>query len=73
MMVKHDLSRVTSIEDLRSLNDKGRMAGIPLFPEAKITVERRGEIVLIGMALIRPERDALRWTSPIAVAAAGPA
>jgi MFS transporter, ACS family, D-galactonate transporter len=28
---------------------------------------------LIGMALIRPERDALRWTSPIAVAAAGPA
>jgi Enoyl-CoA hydratase/isomerase len=29
------------------LNDKGRMAGIPLSPEAKITVERRGEIVLI--------------------------
>ncbi len=28
---------------------------------------------LIGMALIRPERDALRWTNPIAVAAAGPA
>jgi MFS transporter, ACS family, D-galactonate transporter len=28
---------------------------------------------LIGMALIRPERDARRWTSPIAVAAAGPA
>jgi hypothetical protein len=25
---------------------------------------------LIGMALIRPERDALRWTNPIAVAAA---
>ena len=30
------------------LNDKGRMADIPLSPEAKITVERRGEIVLIG-------------------------
>lgn len=28
---------------------------------------------LIGMALIRPERDALRWTKPIAVAAADPA
>jgi MFS transporter, ACS family, D-galactonate transporter len=28
---------------------------------------------LIGMALIRPERDALRWTNPIAVAAAEPA
>ena len=28
---------------------------------------------LIGMALIRPERDALRWTNPIAVVAAGPA
>ena len=28
---------------------------------------------LIGMALIRPERDALRRTNPIAVAAAGPA
>ncbi len=28
---------------------------------------------LIGMALIRPERDALRWMKPIAVAAAGPA
>jgi MFS transporter, ACS family, D-galactonate transporter len=28
---------------------------------------------LIGMALIRPERDALRWTNPIAVAAAGAA
>jgi enoyl-CoA hydratase len=32
-----------------TLNDKGRMAGIPLSPEAKITVERRGEIVLIGV------------------------
>jgi enoyl-CoA hydratase len=31
------------------LNDKGRMADIPLSPEAKITVERRGEIVLIGV------------------------
>ena len=31
------------------LNDKGRMAGIPLSPEAKVTVERRGEIVLIGV------------------------
>jgi enoyl-CoA hydratase/carnithine racemase len=31
------------------LNDKGRMAGIPLSPEAKITVERRGDIVLIGV------------------------
>jgi MFS transporter, ACS family, D-galactonate transporter len=28
---------------------------------------------LIGMALIRPERDALRWTNPIAVTAAGTA
>ena len=26
---------------------------------------------LVGMALIRPERDALRWTNPIAVAVAG--
>jgi enoyl-CoA hydratase len=31
------------------LNDKGRMADIPLSPEAKITVERRGQIVLIGI------------------------
>ena len=31
------------------LNEKGRMANIPLSPEAKITVERRGEIVLIGV------------------------
>ena len=31
------------------LNDKGRMADIPLSPQAKITVERRGEIVLIGV------------------------
>ena len=31
------------------LNDKGRMADIPLSAEAKITVERRGEIVLIGV------------------------
>jgi enoyl-CoA hydratase len=31
------------------LNDKGRMADIPLSPEAKITVERRGQIVLIGV------------------------
>ena len=28
---------------------------------------------LIGMALMRPELDALRWTNLIAVAAAGPA
>jgi enoyl-CoA hydratase/carnithine racemase len=28
---------------------QGRMADIPLSPEAKITVERRGEIVLIGI------------------------
>ena len=28
--------------------DHGRMADIPLSPEAKITVERRGQIVLIG-------------------------
>jgi enoyl-CoA hydratase/carnithine racemase len=32
-----------------NLNDKGRMADIPLSPEAKITVERRREIVLIGV------------------------
>jgi hypothetical protein len=31
------------------LNDKGRMAANPLSPEAKITVERRGQIVLIGV------------------------
>ncbi len=31
------------------LNDKGRMADVPLSPEARITVERRGEIVLIGV------------------------
>ena len=31
------------------LNDKGRMADIPLSPQAKITVERRGQIVLIGV------------------------
>jgi enoyl-CoA hydratase len=35
------------------LDDKGRMAEIPLSPEAKITVERRNEIVLIGIN--RPE------------------
>jgi enoyl-CoA hydratase len=32
-----------------TLNDKGRMAEIPPSPEVKITVERRGEIVLIGV------------------------
>jgi enoyl-CoA hydratase len=32
-----------------ALNDKGRMADIPLSPEARITVERRGQIVLIGI------------------------
>lgn len=31
------------------LNDKGRMADIPLSPQAKITVERRGQVVLIGV------------------------
>jgi enoyl-CoA hydratase len=31
------------------LNDKGRVADIPLSPDAKITVERRGQIVLIGI------------------------
>ena len=31
------------------LNDKGHMADIPRSPQAKITVERRGEIVLIGV------------------------
>ena len=31
------------------LHDKGRMADIPLSPETKITVERRGQIVLIGI------------------------
>src|SRR5271156_5223787 len=31
------------------LNDKGRMAEIPFSPEAKITVERRDKIVLIGV------------------------
>src|SRR5260221_7136410 len=31
------------------LNDKGRMADIPPSPEAKTTVGRRGEIVLIGV------------------------
>lgn len=35
------------------LNDKGRMADVPLSPGAKITVERRGEIVLIGVS--RPQ------------------
>jgi enoyl-CoA hydratase len=34
---------------LPKLNDKGRMADIPLSEDAKITVERRGEIVLIGV------------------------
>ena len=38
---------------LPKLNDKGCMADIPLSPEAKITVERRGQIVLIGVN--RPE------------------
>jgi enoyl-CoA hydratase len=32
-----------------TLNDKGRMADIPVSSEAKVTVERRGEIVLIGI------------------------
>src|SRR5271170_6088280 len=31
------------------LNDKGRMAEIPLTADAKITVERRGQVVLIGV------------------------
>jgi hypothetical protein len=31
------------------LNANGCMADIPLSPEAKITVERRGQIVLIGV------------------------
>jgi enoyl-CoA hydratase len=31
------------------LNDTGRMADIPISPEAKITVERRGAVVLIGV------------------------
>jgi len=31
------------------LHDKGRMANIPLSPDTKITVERRGQIVLIGV------------------------
>src|SRR5271156_6630613 len=31
------------------LNDKGRMAEIPLTADAKITVERRGAVVLIGI------------------------
>jgi enoyl-CoA hydratase len=35
------------------LNGKGRMADIPPSPEVKMTVERRGEIVLIGVH--RPE------------------
>ncbi len=35
--------------DAPKLNDKGHMADIPLSSEAKITVERRGEIVLIGI------------------------
>ena len=39
-------ARGTAIPEL---NDKGRMADIPLSAEAKITVERRGEIVLIGV------------------------
>ncbi len=34
---------------IHKLNDKGRMADVPASPEAKITVERRGEIVLIGV------------------------
>jgi len=34
---------------IAKLNDTGRMADIPLSAEAKITVERRGEIVLIGV------------------------
>jgi enoyl-CoA hydratase len=32
-----------------ALNDNGRMADIPLSPRAKITVERRGQIALIGV------------------------
>jgi len=35
--------------DAPVLNDKGRMAEIPLTADAKITVERRGEVVLIGV------------------------
>ena len=35
--------------DTPKLNDKGHMADIPLSSEAKITVERRGEIILIGV------------------------
>jgi len=51
------------------LNDKGRMADIPLSPEAKITVERRGEIVLIGVnrqvALLPTQaRASVSWPEP---------
>src|SRR5271170_8389883 len=35
--------------DAPKLNDKGRMADIPLTADAKITVERRGEVALIGI------------------------
>ena len=35
--------------DAPVLNDKGRMPEIPLTANAKITVERRGEVVLIGV------------------------
>ena len=35
--------------DIPKLNDKDHMADIPLSSDAKITVERRGEIVLIGV------------------------
>jgi enoyl-CoA hydratase len=35
--------------DIPKLNDKGHMADIPLSSDAKITVERRAEIVLIGV------------------------
>ena len=44
------------------LNDKGRMADTPPSSEAKITVERRGEIVMIGVN--RPQIDN-RFDPPI--------
>ena len=45
----HHVPAADNTSTLTDESHEGRMADIPLSPEAKITVERRGQIVLIGV------------------------
>jgi enoyl-CoA hydratase len=47
--IAHAQERKESADDAASSSDEVRMADIPLSPNAKVTVERRGQIVLIGI------------------------